>query len=42
MRSRTREIIDETLKEDPTSILEPETEKKINAISKKFLESKGV
>ncbi len=39
MRSRARAIIDETLKEDPTSILAPETEKKINAISKKFLES---
>lgn len=41
MRSRARAIIDEILKEDPTSILAPETEKKINAISKKILESNG-
>ncbi|MCK5342680.1 MAG: trimethylamine methyltransferase family protein, partial [Candidatus Heimdallarchaeota archaeon] len=41
MRSRARAIIDEILKEDPTSKLAPETEKKINAISKKILESNG-
>jgi len=39
MRSRARTIIDEIIKENPTSILTPETEKKINAISKKAMES---